>query len=162
VELRDTSDHHRLLAHRTTGLLRHRRPLEWTHRSDQPINQKDQARRPRIPQLRQLPAPPPAALRRRLGHHPRHPDQRPATTLSGVEPLNRRTYSPVLRQADIPDVTPFPGGQPATPLRVRLTATGVESVARESALGTSGLGRRNAGHAGETRVTPLRAGGSQQ
>ena len=81
------SDHHRLLTHRTTGLLRHRRPLEWTHRSDQPINQKDQARRPRIPQLRQLPAPPPAALRRRLGHYPRHPDQRPATTLSGVEPV---------------------------------------------------------------------------
>jgi transposase len=33
------------------------------------------------------PAPPAAALRRRLEHYPRHPDQRPTTTLSGVEPV---------------------------------------------------------------------------
>lgn len=46
--------------------------------------------RARIPQLRQLPAPPTAALRRRLGHYPRHPDQRTATTLSGVEPRMQR------------------------------------------------------------------------
>jgi transposase len=48
---------------------------------------KDQASRPRIPQLGQLPAPPTAALRRRLEHYPHHADQRTATTLSGVEPV---------------------------------------------------------------------------
>jgi hypothetical protein len=34
----------------------------------------------------ELPAPPPAALRHRLGHYPHHPDQRTPTTLSRVEP----------------------------------------------------------------------------
>ena len=42
--------------------------------------------RARLPQLHQLPAPPPPALRRRLAHSHRHPDQRAATTLSCVEP----------------------------------------------------------------------------
>ncbi len=44
--------------------------------------------RPRLPQLRQLPTPPPAALRRRLAHSTTNTDQRPATTVDCVEPLN--------------------------------------------------------------------------
>jgi transposase len=41
-----------------------------------------------LPQLRQLPTPPPPALRHRLEHSARHPDQRTATTLGCVEPAN--------------------------------------------------------------------------
>ena len=57
-------------------------------------DQEDQAGRARVPQLRQLPAPPTPALRRRLGHYPRYPDQRTATTLSGAEPLICCTAAP--------------------------------------------------------------------
>jgi transposase len=43
-----TGPHHRLLAPRTTGLLRHRRSVQWAHRSDQSTDQKDQTSWPRI------------------------------------------------------------------------------------------------------------------
>ena len=49
-------------AHRATALLHHRRYLQRTYRSDQPTDQKDKARRTRIPQFQQLPTSPTTAL----------------------------------------------------------------------------------------------------
>ena len=87
-----------------------------------------------------------AALRRRLpGYNtgqPRHLQRRFLST--GGEILNhnneivvrldRRTYSPVLRQADLPHHRSPLVGRTPTALRVPVTKTGVESAARESAL----------------------------
>jgi hypothetical protein len=70
-----------------TGSLRHRRRLQWTHGSDEPADQEDEENRTRIPKLRQLPAPAPAALRRRLAHSTTNTTLRPATTVDCVEPL---------------------------------------------------------------------------
>jgi Transposase len=71
-------------------LLHHRRREQRTHRSDQPADKKDQAGRLRVPQLRQLPAPPPPALRRHLAHSPHDTDPRSSTTLNVVEPVYTR------------------------------------------------------------------------
>lgn len=50
-----------------------------------PVDQEDQARRSRLPQLRQLPAPT-VALRCRMAHSPNRKSARPPTTLGRVEP----------------------------------------------------------------------------
>ena len=65
----------------------HRGRLQRPHRSDQLADQEGQAHRTRIPQLRQLPTAPAAALRRRLARCPDRTHQRPRTTLSRVEPV---------------------------------------------------------------------------
>ncbi len=62
--------------------------LQRTHRSDQPAHQEDQARRPRLPQLRQLPTAPAAALRRHLARSTNRAHPKPSSTLSRVEPDN--------------------------------------------------------------------------
>ena len=79
--------HHPPLGERSAGLLRHRRCLQRTHRRRQPDHQTDQTRRPRVHQLRQLPTPPAAALRRRLARSTRCQSQEAITTLGGVEPV---------------------------------------------------------------------------
>ena len=63
-------------------------------------HQEDQASRTRIPQLRQLPTPPPASLRSRLANSTTSTNQRPITTLGRVEPLYRRVGS--RRICDVP------------------------------------------------------------
>jgi hypothetical protein len=69
---RTADPHPRLLAPRAAGLPLHRPDLQRTYRSDQPPDQEGKARRTRPPQLRQLPAAPAAALRRRMANSRRH------------------------------------------------------------------------------------------
>ena len=78
--------HHRLLAQRTAGLLRHRRRVQRPHRRGQPADQEDPARRARVQELSQLSAAPATALRNHLATS--HPDTitRSTTTLGRVEP----------------------------------------------------------------------------
>jgi hypothetical protein len=80
--------------------------LQRTHRSGQRSDQEGETRRARLPQLRQLSAPPPPALRHRLAHSHCHPNQRAATTLGCVEPGSRTTASTPPAVHDHPDAAP--------------------------------------------------------
>src|SRR6478736_3843341 len=95
--------HHRQLARRAARLLRHRRHLQRAHRGDEPADQEGQENRPRLPQLRQLPAPAAAVLRRRLAHSTTNADQRPATTVDCVEPVNLWTRGSTLFRREATD-----------------------------------------------------------
>jgi transposase len=64
----------------------HRRVLQRTHRSAEPAGQKGQARRTRLPQLRQLPTAAAIALRRHVADSPNRKAARALPTLRGVEP----------------------------------------------------------------------------
>ena len=66
--------------------LPHDRSFERADRRDQLADQEGQTRRSRLPQLQQLPATTPVALRRHLAHCPHHKSARPSTTLHRVEP----------------------------------------------------------------------------
>ncbi len=76
--------HHRLLARRAAGLLRHRRPIQRTHRSNEPVDQEGETLQAWIPQ----PAPATAPLRLHQAEFKSNTTPRPATTLGCVEPLN--------------------------------------------------------------------------
>ncbi len=94
--------HPRRLARRAARRLHPGRSVpgqQRSHRSRQRADQEGQAVRARLSQPRQLP--PAAAAQHRAGLADRalagcacHPDQRPLTTLGGVEPLIRQTSRP--------------------------------------------------------------------
>src|SRR6476469_3714443 len=67
--------------------LRPHRRLEWADRSVEPEDQEHQAHRARIPQLRQLPAPPPSQPRPNPAQSSDITDPNPPSQLGGVEPL---------------------------------------------------------------------------
>jgi hypothetical protein len=72
---------------RDPGLPLGRRLLQRAHRGRQPAHQEGQARRPRLPQLRQLPPTAATTLRRHMADSPHRKTARPLPTLGGVEPL---------------------------------------------------------------------------
>jgi transposase len=68
-------------------LAHHRRREQRPHGSREPVDQTDQAGRPRLPQLQQLPPTPAAALRwHQLAHSTRCAPPRPRSPNRGVEP----------------------------------------------------------------------------
>jgi hypothetical protein len=78
--------HRTSLGGREPRVPHHRRLLQRTHPSHEPAHQKGQARRARLPQLRQLPAAAAVALRRQVADSPDRKTARPLSTLGGVEP----------------------------------------------------------------------------
>src|SRR6476469_2589005 len=68
--------------------LRPHRRLQWADRSVEPEDQEHQAHRARIPQLRQLPAPPPSQPRPNPEQSSDITDPNPPSQLGGVEPEN--------------------------------------------------------------------------
>src|SRR6185295_13226426 len=77
------------IAHMAGGVPRALRPhrrLEWADRSVEPEDQEHQAHRARIPQLRQLPAPPPSQPRPNPEQSSDITDPNPPSQLGGVEP----------------------------------------------------------------------------
>src|SRR6476660_583928 len=78
------------IAHMAGGVPRALRPhrrLQWADRSVEPEDQEHQAHRARIPQLRQLPAPPPSQPRPNPEQSSDITDPNPPSQLGGVEPL---------------------------------------------------------------------------
>jgi transposase len=75
------------LADRDPGLAPDRRLLQRRHRGDQLADQEGEAGRPRLPQLRQLPAAGAAVLRRQVADSPHRKTAKPLTTFGGVEPI---------------------------------------------------------------------------
>jgi Arc/MetJ family transcription regulator len=76
------------LGSRDPGLPRHRRVLQRPHRGRQPAHREGQAGRPRLSQLRQLPAAAAVALRRQLADAPDGEAARPLPTLGGREAVH--------------------------------------------------------------------------
>ncbi len=68
------------------------RALERPHRGDEPAGGEDPPDRPRLQELRQLPAATAVGLRRRLAHSRHATNQEPPTTLGGVEPAKSRPW----------------------------------------------------------------------
>src|SRR6476469_3915419 len=78
------------IAHMAGGVPRALRPhrrLQWADRSVEPEDQEHQAHRARIPQLRQLPAPPPSQPRPNPEQSSDITDPNPPSQLGGVEPV---------------------------------------------------------------------------
>jgi hypothetical protein len=77
-----------------------------------PFHIKGQARRPRLPQLRQLPATAAVALRRQVADSPDRKTARPLSTLGGVEPDNQSSEKPAQPRVAKPRIVP-PVPQPS-------------------------------------------------
>ena len=76
-----------ITARRVSRLLRHRPGLQQTHRGDEPARREDPEDRTRLPQFRQLPATTAPALRHRLADSTHATNQKPPSTLGGIEPV---------------------------------------------------------------------------
>lgn len=102
--------HHRGLAGAAPRVLHRRRRFERAHRGGEPTHQTDQTGRLRLPQLRELPAPPAPARRRVMAGFLDTADADPLTTVGGAEPdypaagPGRNSCS--TRTSDSPSFTP--------------------------------------------------------
>src|SRR6476469_1562066 len=88
--------------------LRPHRRLQWADRSVEPEDQEHQAHRARIPQLRQLPAPPPSQPRPNPEQSSDITDPNPPSQLGGVEPPNPPPKSVVTPRRHVHDPGQIP------------------------------------------------------
>jgi hypothetical protein len=71
----------------------HQGLFQRVHRGRQPADQEGQARRPRLPQFRQLPPTAATTLRRQVADSPNRETTRPLPTLGGEEPVMPKSIS---------------------------------------------------------------------